>query len=224
MEILRIALSALSSAASLFIFSKLMGRKQISQLNLFDYITGITIGSIAAEMALNPDELVLSFTAMAVFAILAWGISVLTNISHALRCFFTGKPKILYDNGVLSRKELKKAHMDLNDFFTLLRLSGFFDLREAETILLEHNGRLTVLPKSGVRPLTASDLKLPVVQQRIPINLIQDGKVMKENLCLIGKDEKWLKEELRLQNCASESEVFLASLDSEGILNIWKMT
>ena len=157
MNLLRVAVTSLISLAALFLLTKLMGNKQVSQMNLFDYIVGITIGSIAAEMATELDTPENSLLAMAVYAVVAVCISLLTNKSLAARRIMTGKPLILMDGGVIYRDNLKKAKMDLGEFLMYCRIGGYFDLSQIQTALLEHNGKVTFLPVEMQRPATPAD-------------------------------------------------------------------
>ena len=136
----QITLTALGSLAALFLLTKLSGNKQVSQMNLFDYVMGITIGSIAAEMASELESPLRPLWAMVVYGLTAWGIALLTNRSIRVRRFITGKPLILMDSGVIYRKNLRRARMDLNEFLMYCRVSGYFDLNQIQTAILEHNG------------------------------------------------------------------------------------
>jgi uncharacterized membrane protein YcaP (DUF421 family) len=155
-----IFLTTLASIAVMFLLTKLMGAKQVSQMTMFDYVVGITIGSIAAELATeleNPEQ---PLIAMILYGVAAYGISVWTTKSLKVRGFFTGKPLTLMDNGVIYRKNLKKARMDLNEFLTFCRMDGYFDLSQIQTAILEHNGHVSFLIKEPNRPATPEDLKL----------------------------------------------------------------
>ena len=132
----QIALTALGSLAALFLLTKLSGNKQVSQMNLFDYVMGITIGSIAAEMASELESPLRPLWAMVVYGLAAWGIALLTNKSIRVRRFITGKPLILMDSGVIYRKNLRRARMDLNEFLMYCRVSGYFDLNQIQTAIL----------------------------------------------------------------------------------------
>ena len=142
----RSPLTALGSLAALFLLTKLSGNKQVSQMNLFDYVMGITIGSIAAEMASELESPLRPLWAMVVYGLAAWGIALLTNKSIRVRRFIIGKPLILMDSGVIYRKNLRRARMDLNEFLMYCRVSGYFDLNQIQTAILEHNGTVTFLP------------------------------------------------------------------------------
>lgn len=213
MDLLRVIVTSLVSLAALFLLTKLMGNKQVSQMNLFDYIVGITIGSIAAEMATELDTPENSLVAMAVYAVVAVGISLLTNKSLAARRVMTGKPLVLMDGGTIYRENLKKAKMDLSEFLMYCRIGGFFDLNQIQTALLEHNGTVTFLPVELQRPATPADFSLQPTQTMLQTPVILDGEVLPGNLQRVGKDVTWLMRQLEKQGYQEPEAVFLALAD-----------
>ena len=124
------ALSALASILVLFLLEKLMGDKQVSQMTLFDYMAGITIGSIAAELATELEEPIKPLIALIIYGLATAGISILTSKSIRARAVVTGKPLILLEDGVIYRENLKKARLDLDEFLTYCRIGGWFDLNQ----------------------------------------------------------------------------------------------
>lgn len=216
MEFLQILGTSLLSLVILFLLAKLMGNKQISQLTLFDYITGITIGSIAAELATELENPVRPAEAMILYGLAAAGISLCSSKSNRLRALFGGKPIILLQNGVLDRKKLKKARLDLNEFLTMARLAGYFDLSQVQTAVFEQNGDVSFLPKAQNRPATPGDMKLPVRQEELLWNIIVDGHVMAGELKAAGKEERWLKDQLCQQGYSRPDQVLLGTVDREG--------
>ena len=160
LDFLTLAVTAVVSYLVLFLLTKLVGNKQISQMTMFDYISGISVGSIAAEMATEPESPLRPLTGMVIYGLLAWGIALWTNKSLAARRTFTGKPLILYDGGTLYREHLKRAKLDLSEFLTLCRAGGWFDLSQLETVVFEHNGNLSFLPKEAYRAAQPTDLSL----------------------------------------------------------------
>ena len=213
MDLLRVVVTSLVSLAALFLLTKLMGNKQVSQMNLFDYIVGITIGSIAAEMATELDTPENSLVAMVVYAAVAVGISLLTNKSLAARRVMTGKPLVLMDGGTIYRENLKKAKMDLSEFLMYCRIGGFFDLNQIQTALLEHNGTVTFLPVEMQRPATPADFSLQPTQTMLQTPVILDGEVLPGNLQRVGKDVTWLMRQLEKQGYQEPEAVFLALAD-----------
>ena len=214
MDLLRTALTSFISIIVLFLLTKLMGNKQLSQLSMFDYIIGISIGSIAAECSFedqNPERMVV---AMLVYAVSAYIVSVVTGRSTHMRKIIIGRPLILYDKGKLYRKNLKKARIDLSDFLTHCRNQGFFDLSQIQTAVFEYNGSLSLLPVETERPVTPSDMDLQPEQQEIMINVILDGHINKVNLKKTGKNEVWLTKQLRAQGYHSAEEIYLGAVNT----------
>ena len=209
----QITLTALGSLAALFLLTKLSGNKQVSQMNLFDYVMGITIGSIAAEMASELESPLRPLWAMVVYGLTAWGIALLTNRSIRVRRFITGKPLILMDSGVIYRKNLRRARMDLNEFLMYCRIGGYFDLSQIQTALLEHNGTVTFLPVELQRPATPADLSLQPDQTLLQTPVILDGEALPGNLQRVGKDMTWLMRQLQSRGYHTPEEVLLAMAD-----------
>lgn len=223
MEVIQTIITALGTVVTLFILSKLMGNREMSQLSVFDYVNSITIGSIAAEMATCEfTDLIKPFTAMIVFAVCIIILSLVTNKSIKLRRFLTGKPSVLYDNGQIYYKTLVKAKMDLGEFLMQCRVNGYFDLSDIQTALLEPNGKISFLPVSNKRPITGEDLNISPPQNYLVANVIIDGKIMPQNLKHIGQNENWLTKQLRIHNISDISEVFLATCDRNNKLCIYK--
>lgn len=222
-DIYRAALTALLSMAALFILTKLMGRRQVAQLSLYDYVTGITIGSIASELAVAPfSELAVPFTALVVYALLTVAMSILTDKFLWARSFITGKPAVIFDRGKFDAKVMKAYRVDVNEFLSNARSMGYFDPCDIETAILEPNGKLSILPIAGRRPANPCDLSLAVEADRVPVSVIISGKLRAENLTRAGYDEAWLQKRLKEQNSPDISEILLAQCDMNGGLNIWK--
>ena len=211
-------LRALLSILVLFLITKLIGCRQMSQLNMFDYINGITIGSIASELAVSDNEnLPVALTALLVYGLAGFLLAVATDRSLVIRKIITGKPRTLYSDGRLHEQNFKKARMDLNEFLMLCRNSGYFDLSQVDTILLEPNGKLSIFPMTKDRPATPTDLQKNVKQEPLPIEIILDGKVLTENLSAAGYDTEWLEKQLKNQRVESR-QVFLAVYTDNGQL------
>lgn len=221
MEILKVLLTSLLSVAALFLIAKIMGHKQMSQLDFFDYITGITIGSIAAELATELEEPLQPLIAMAVYGAVAVLLTLITTKFPKTRKFINGTPTIILHNGKLYRDNLKKSKLDLSEFMVMCRQQGYFDLREIQTAVFEFNGRLTVLPLSTKRPVNPEDLELNPPSASIQTEVIMDGRVMGENLKRLGLDEKWLQKQLAGQGYKHPKEVFLGVCDDNRQLTIF---
>ncbi len=209
MEIIKVILTALLSVAVLFVIAKFMGHKQVAQLDFFDYIIGITIGSITAELATELETPWKPLIAIAVYGVASVVLSFLTHKFPRTRKFINGTPTILLNDGKLYRKNLKKAKLDLSEFLLLCREQGYFDLDEIQTAIFEHNGKLSVLPKSIYRPTTPDDMKIAVKPAHIGTEVITDGRMMGENLARMGRDENWLKKQLKAQGYKDAKSIFL---------------
>ena len=210
MDIIEIILTALLSVTALFFITKIMGHKQVAQLDFFDYISGITIGSIAAELATELEEPEKPLIALAIYGLSSVILNLLTHKIPRTRKYINGTPTILMNNGKLYRKNLKKAKIDLSEFMLLCREQGYFDLDEIQTAVFEHNGKLSILPKSAKRPVTPEDLKISPKGTYIGVEVIMDGRVMGENLFRMGKDIKWLEKQIKAQGYQSIREILLA--------------
>ncbi len=221
MEPLKVILTALLSAVTLFILAKLMGHKQIVQLDMFDYITGITIGSIAAELATELENPIKPLIAMIVYGLIAVCLSILTSKFPRIRKYINGTPTILMNDGKLYRKNMKKARLDLSEFLVLCRQSGYFDLSAIQTAIFEYNGQLTILPTSGQRPATPDDLSLTPPPACVFTEVIMDGRIMGENLHRKGLNEQWLQKQLELQGYRSAKEVYLGLCDQNNQLSLY---
>ncbi|MDO4811520.1 MAG: DUF421 domain-containing protein [Eubacteriales bacterium] len=222
-DVIQVILTALFSLVILFLLTKLMGNKQVSQLNMFDYIVGISIGSIAAEMATELEQPLHPAIAMVVYALVAVAVSLLGDHSLRVRQFMTGKPLVLMDSGVIYRKNLKRAKMDLNEFLMYCRIGGFFDLRQIQTAILEHNGTVTFLPSAMQRPATPADFSIQPTQEMLQTPLILDGIVLSENLKKSGRDHTWLEQQLRDKGYHAPDEVLLALWDGSSQLSLYPM-
>lgn len=223
MDILKIIILSSSSLFVLFILAKIMVNKEISQLSTFDYIIGITIGSIAAEMstALESDFMQ-PLVAMIVYALITVLISFINSKSLKIRRVITGTSLVLYNNGNLFKNNFKKSKLDLTEFLMLCRTAGYFNLSELQTVLIEPNGKLSFLPKSNSKPATPKDLNLDLPDEKVLADVILDGKLLRENLFQTGNDEIWLQKELASQGYNDINNIFLATIDSNNNLSVYK--
>ena len=209
MEIIKVILTSVLSAAALFVIAKFMGHKQISQLDFFDYICGITIGSIAAELATELETPWKPLIALVSYGVISVILNFLTRKFPRARRLVNGTPTILFNEGKLYRKNMKKSKLDLSEFLLLCREQGYFDLDEIQTAVFEPNGRLSVLPKSAYRPVTPKDLEITVKSAHIGTEVIMDGRILEENLYRMGRDEKWLRKQLKAQGNKKAKDIFL---------------
>lgn len=224
-DILDIILRAVLSLLVLFLVTRMMGKKQISQLTFFDYVIGISIGSLAAEMAAT-DEVPYqhALTAIVIYGLIAWLISLITNKSIRARRFFTGHAYLLINHGQILEKNLGRVKYDINDLLSEARNAGYFNIADIEYALLETNGKISFLPKPDRQPPTLGDLQIQKEADGLVANVIIDGKLMAENLKFTGLDESWLRKELKRQHVSSFSDVILATIDPQKQLSVYVKT
>lgn len=213
MQFLKLCITTLGSFAVLFAVAKFIGHKQISQLDFFDYITGITIGSIAAEMATELEDPWKPLVAMIIYGAVTLLLSIISGKYPRSRKYLNGTPTILMDGGKLYRENMKKARLDLSEFLVMCRQQGYFDLSAIQTAVFEYSGKLSILPVSAKRPSTPNDMSIAPEQELIFTELIMDGRIMDANLKRMGLDTNWLTKQLKQQNINSAEEVFLAVCD-----------
>lgn len=223
MEIAKILLSSVLSYAAIFLSAKVIGRKQISQLDLLDYIAGITIGSIAAELATDLENMWKPLLALAVYTLLTWVMSVIGVNSARSRKFLNGTPTIIMDDGRLFRENMKKAKLDLSEFMVMCREQGYFNLSDIHTAVFEYNGKLTILPACTRRPVTPEDMNLSPTQETLFCEVIMDGRILDENLRRMGLSVSWLNDRLHDQGFRSAREVFLGTCDRQKNLTLYGM-
>lgn len=212
-EIIEVVIRGVLSLIILFLATKMLGKKQVSELSLFDYVIGISIGNFAAEITMNVDnQYINGVVAILVFAILAYIVAIITMKSIILRRFFIGVPTIIIQNGKIIRENMKKVKMDINDLLEQCRQNNYFDISEIEYAIVEVNGKISFLSKGENKPLTIKDMNLKAEKQGLCANVVIDGKIMTNNLINMNKDEKWLEKELKIKGYSIDS-ILLATLD-----------
>lgn len=220
--ILQTVLTALFSAVALFLLTKLMGRRQFSQLSGYDYINGITIGSLAAELAINGFEDFWSpLTALLVYTAFVCIVSLITDRSVRLRAWITGRPIVLMEKGKLIRDSFKKGKIDLHEFLSQCRQQGYFDPSQLDTVFLEPNGTVSCSPAPLYRPATPQDMGQTPPQEPLPVEIIVDGVILHQNLKRCGYEEKWLTQQLSEQNQPAADKIFLATCTQDGKLTVF---
>ena len=221
MEIIKVILTSVLSAATLFIIAKIIGHKQMSQLDFFDYITGITIGSIAAELATELEEPLKPLIAMVIYGIITVLLTLITSKLPKMRKFINGSPTIIMSGGKIYRKNMKKAKLDLSEFMVMCRQEGYFNLNDISTAIFEYNGRLTVLPKATKRPVNPTDMNIIPPPESINTEVIMDGRILEENLKRLGLNLDWLNKELKCQGYKNAKEIFLGVCDNNKELTLF---
>lgn len=216
-EGLVVAIRAIIGFFSLLIFTRVIGKEQISQLNFFDYVLGITIGSIAATVTTDLSSRAWPhWVGLLVWAVLGYLMEIITLKSRNAAKYLEGEPAIIIKDGKIMEKALKQEKYRVSDILSLLRNEGIFDINEVRYAIIEPNGRLSVMKKPEYQPLTPKDMNIQVADQSLSAVVIYDGRVVEESLSLIKQDKTWLMEQLSKRGIKKNSEVFLATIDSSG--------
>lgn len=201
----------------LFVISKLLGKKQIAQLEFIDYAVGISLGSIAAEMATNTETPFYYFLiAMTIFFALAFAVAIIGRKCTFLKRVLKGKPATLIYDGKIDYKQLKKSNIDVNDLLSMLREKGYFDISDVAYAVFEPSGELSVMPTGAQKPLVMRDFDKEKIEKAELANvLIADGAVSHSGLSEIDKDEAWLFNRLRIGDKSDLDNIILAVYDDK---------
>ena len=221
MDFIKVILTSLLSALSLFAIAKIMGHKQMAQLDFFDYITGITIGSIAAELATELEAPWKPLISMIIYGGVSMGLTLIAHKFPKTRKFVNGTPTVIMNNGKLYRKNMKKAKLELSEFMVMMRQKGYFNINDIQTAIFEYNGRLTILPKSTKRPLNPEDMNISPNQELLNTEVIMDGRILHDNLKRLGLDLEWLDKQLKQQKYDSAKEIYLGICDNNNKLSLF---
>ncbi|MBU8771863.1 DUF421 domain-containing protein [Cytobacillus pseudoceanisediminis] len=219
-EWLLIGARSILFAGVLFAITKLIGKKQISELSFFEYVSGITIGSIAGEIIMGLDN----HWASGILSILIFGLvtlfaDILSLKSKSFRDFFEGKGTIFIKDGKILEDNLKKERYSIDDLSSLLRQKNVFKTADVEFAVLEPRGDLSIMLKKENQPLTPKDLQLNLPQEKEPQTVIMDGKILNDPLAESGKSRKWLDMEIEKLGLTIDN-IFLGQIDSYGELTV----
>lgn len=207
--------------ASLLIFTRLLGKTQIGQLTFYEYVSGITIGSIAGSIAsAEAGKFWNHYYDLTLFVLLTYLLSLLTIKSRPLRKLIEGSPSIIIDNGLINKKNMKELRYDLDELSSQLREKGIFDISEVQYATIEPTGQLSIILKPDFQPLTKSDMNIHLPNPTFPVELIMDGQIIQENLDKQHLAPSWLETQLALRNIKSPANVMYAVIDSKGQLFI----
>ena len=221
-KILNISMRSTLIVVVLLILTRLLGKKQMSQLTYFNYITGVTMGSVAGDFISEVNMPVVdALASLIAICILTELNSFIALKSTSYRKVMDGDDIILIKKGKIIKPALKSWRMSVNILLMLLRQSNTFSVEEVEYAILETNGSLSVMKRQQAQPIIKSDLDIKAEKiKNLPREVISDGKIMKVNLKELNKDEEWLKNELRKNNIESVKDVFYAEVRSDGTLYI----
>lgn len=211
-EALVVLVRSIIAFATLFIFARLLGKQQVSQLTFFDYVLGITIGSIAASLSIDLESRAWPhWVGLAVWTLAVLVIQIASTKSLAAAKIFMGEPVVVIRKGKLLEEAMGRMRFTTGEVLEQLRNQGIFDISSVDYAVMESDGQLSVLLKPEHRPATVQDLGLKPQGGGMSTQLIYDGQVIVENLRTAGVDEAWLAKRLHEQGINNASEVFLAS-------------
>ncbi|ARC85787.1 hypothetical protein U732_2014 [Clostridium argentinense CDC 2741] len=194
----------------LLIIMRLMGKRQLGQLEPFDLVTALMISELAAlPMEDNRMPLISSMIPITTLVVLQIITSIIQLKSEKARTLLNGEPSILIKDGEVDLKELRNQRFNLDDLLEELRLNGYFNLSDIHYAVLETNGNISIMPKEENTPITPKVLNLSVQEKPMPMIIINDGSINKQNLEKVGKNMKWVKKQLRKNNIESYEDVFI---------------
>lgn len=207
---------------AILLLARIIGKKQLSQLTFFHYVTGITFGSIAAEISAQVETPFLDgLVSLIWWSVLTILVSLLTLKSKKARVLFDDKPMILIQKGIILNDNLKKSRLHIDELTMLLREQSIFSLDEVHYAVFETNGQLSVLKKPLMRSATKEDVQIAApAPQFLPTELISDGKIISENLSELNLTEEWLLKKLAKKNISSVTDVYYAQVLENGSLYI----
>ncbi|WP_160317127.1 DUF421 domain-containing protein [Oxobacter pfennigii] len=206
---------------SLLILVRLMGKQQMAQLTFFDYVVGITIGSIASTLSVQVNQnTTATLAGMGVWTILPILLAVLSVHNVWVRKVVEGEATVVIENSNILEKNLKKLHLSIDDLISQLRNQGVFSIADVEFALFEANGKLSILKKSQKQPVTPGDLNIQTQYEGLPTVLISDGVLLTDALYSLKLSNAWLQHQLGKQNIINISEVSIAQLDTKGNLYV----
>lgn len=215
-DVIAVLLNGIFSFIFLFVLAKLLGKKQIAELNFADYAIGISLGSIAAEWSTDVVNPWYYYAiAMTIFFLLSIAITLLQRKAPFLKKAFHGSPIVIISDGRFDYQNLKKSKLDVNDVLGMCRNQGYFDTKDIAFAVLETSGDLSVMPKGEEKPTVVSDLDLPVEKASMTDYVILDGRVYTDGLSEVGKDQKWLFDRLGIKDKKDLKKYLLVSYDGK---------
>lgn len=214
-----IAIRALILYLLLVIATRVMGKRQVGELQPFEFVIAIILADMAA-ISMGDKETPLLNSIVAIFTLLVAHVvvSYLSLKSQRVRRLVCGYPSVVIENGKIQENTLRSLRYNINDMLEQLRGKGYANLADVEFALLETNGKLSVIPKSQSRPLTPEDMQIPTDYEGLPLTLIVDGSIDHEALRRAGLDVAWLQDELAKFSIRTPRDVLFASLDTSGNL------
>ncbi|MCM2979908.1 YdfS [Niallia circulans] len=220
-EHIEVIIRSITSFGLLLIGARILGKQTISQMTIFDFVATISMGAISANLAFNTSIKVHhTIIAFSIYVIVIFLIAILSLKNRKARKFLAGDPTIVIQNGKVLEKNMNKMRYTIDYLNQQLREKDVFNVEEVLFAIIETNGSMTVLKKPQYRSVTRQDLMVQVLpEHRLPIELIMDGEIIKENLEQNNLSDSWLQSELRKRN-VTKNEVVYAVLAANGNIYI----
>lgn len=213
-DVLKVFIFSTVAYIYLFVIAKLLGKKQIAQLTFLDYVVGISIGSIAAEMATETQEPFYHYLiAMGIFFLFDFIVSFISRKGLKMKKWINGKPMVIINDGNIDYQILKQSKLTVDELCGLAREKNYFDLKDVAYAIFETNGMLTVLPKSNKQPVVAENINIILPDPELTQFMILDGQVCEEILHSQNRSRKWLFDKLNIKNKADLKNILLAEYD-----------
>lgn len=215
-EFLNVFFTAALSFVALFIIAKIMGKKQISQLDFIDYAVGISIGSIAAQMATDASIPFYHYlAAMSIYMLLDIIVAYLSVKSIWFRKIFRGKHVLLINDGKLLYENLSKSKLDLSELLAMCRAKDYFNINDIAFCIFETNGDISILPKSHATPLVSGDMNISTKRPYLSIDFILDGQIIDNAIKQAGKTKAWLLDKLKEKSADNLENIALVNYNIE---------
>lgn len=220
-DTLVVIVRAIIAFFTLLIFARVLGKQTISQLTFFDYVLGITIGSMAASLTTDLTSRAWPhWVGLFVWFLLVYILQWIVLKSRKASKYIDGEATIVIMKGEIMEEAMRSVRYRVSDLLEQLRGKQVFDLNEVEFAILEKDGHVSVLKKAEFQSITAKKLNISVKYQGLGKEIIYDGKLFEKNLNASRKDKEWLDKELNLRGYDTYEDVFLAIIDSSGHLFI----
>lgn len=217
---LEIIIRTLSAAFVLFLMTRILGKRQLSQLTFFEYVTGITIGDLAAFLSINHDQdWYIALVAIVTWFLVSLGIEFLQMKSKKSRDVIDSKGTVLIKDGKVLEDNLMKEKLTNEELMEQLRRKSIFKISQVEYAVIEPDGQVNALLKDQYQPITLAQLGISIPTEAEPQTVILDGKIMDEPLATAGFGRQWLNTELEKQGVSLEN-VYLGQVDGYGQLYV----
>ncbi|MCB2299380.1 DUF421 domain-containing protein [Clostridium tagluense] len=206
---------------TLLIFTRILGKQQVSQLTFFDYVVGITIGSTASSLTTDLTSRAWPhWVGLFTWTALCLILQLITLKSKTAEKYLDGQPTIVIINGKILEQSMKKFRYTIGDLLSQLRDKDIFDIDQVAYAILEKDGQLSILKKTQYDPVTPKDLNLKTSPASIDFEVIYDGSILQDSLDKINRNERWLMKQLKSKGINDASEVFLAIYNATSGLHI----